>query len=188
VRPVDGKIRLIHSAAGQRYRKLENFVEAMKDAPDWLSLDMIVMPNEPDYVAELKAQAAAVPSITFRDPVPYKELVRTLGEYDVSIVFLPPTNFNLKNALPNKFFEAVQARVGLIVGPSPAMVGLVREYGLGAITEDFTAGSLRETLHALTPETINGWKNAADAAAGPLSAESQMSVWESAIADIAARA
>ncbi len=184
VRPVGEKIRLIHSAAGQRYRKLENFVEAMKDAPDWLSLDMIVMPNEPDYVAELKAQAVSVPSIRFRDPVPYKELVRTLSDYDVSIVFLPPTNFNLKNALPNKFFEAIQARIGLIVGPSPAMVGLVEEHGLGAITNDFSAASLRETLLALTPETILGWKHAADAAARPLSAESQVEVWESAIAGI----
>ncbi|SDK78140.1 glycosyltransferase [Arthrobacter sp. ok362] len=185
-RPVGEKVRLIHSAAGQRYRKLENFVEAMKDAPEWLSLDMIVMPNEPDYVAELKAQAASVPSITFRDPVPYKELVATLSEYDVSVVFLPPTNFNLKNALPNKFFEAVQARIGLIVGPSPAMVGLVREYGLGAITKDFSAASLRETLWSLTPEVIDGWKRAADEAARPLSAESQVAVWDAAIAEIAA--
>lgn len=184
VRPVGEKIRLIHSAAGQRYRKLENFVEAMKDAPDWLSLDMIVMPNEPDYVAELKAQAENVPAITFRDPVPYKELVKTLSDYDVSVVFLPPTNFNLKNALPNKFFEAVQARIALIVGPSPAMVGLVQEHGLGAITEDFSASSLRQTLLALTPEAINGWKQGADTAAKALSAESQVEVWDSAIADI----
>lgn len=187
VRAVGEKVRLIHSAAGQRYRKLENFIEAMKDAPEWLSLDMIVMPNEPDYVAELKAQASTVPSITFRDPVPYKQLVATLSEYDVSVVFLPPTNFNLKNALPNKFFEAVQARIGLIVGPSPAMVGLVRQYGLGAITEDFSAESLRTTLRSLTPSVIEGWKHAADAAAKPLSAESQVVVWRDAIALIASR-
>ncbi|MDJ0312984.1 glycosyltransferase [Arthrobacter sp. H35-D1] len=186
VKPVGEKVRLIHSAAGQRYRKLENFIEAMKDAPEWLTLDMIVMPNEPDYVAELKALAAAVPAITFRDPVPYRDLVATLGEYDVSVVFLPPTNFNLKNALPNKFFEAVQARIGLIVGPSPAMMGLVREYGLGAITEDFSAESLRKTLLSLTPAAITEWKRAADAAANPLSAEAQVSVWEAAIARIAA--
>lgn len=185
VRLVGETVRLIHSAAGQRYRKLENFIEAMKDAPEWLSLDMIVMPNEPDYVAELKAQAASVPSISFREPVPYKQLVSTLSEYDVSVVFLPPTNFNLKNALPNKFFEAVQARIGLIVGPSPAMVGLVEEYGLGAITEGFSAESLRRTLWALTPESINTWKRAADAAARPLSAESQIAVWDAAIAKIA---
>lgn len=180
-------VRLIHSAAGQRYRKLENFVEAMKGAPDWLKLDMIVMPNEPDYVAELKALARDVPAISFREPVPYKQLVATLSDYDVSLVFLPPTNFNLENALPNKFFEAVQARIGLIVGPSPAMVELVSEYGLGAVTEDFTAESLRRTLHSLTPATIDQWKRAADAAAKPLSAEHQVQGWAKAIAKIAGK-
>ena len=184
VRPVGRPVRLIHSAAGQRYRKLENFIDAMRDAPDWLTLDMIVMPNEPDYVAELKQQAAAVPAVRFRDPVPYSQLVSTLSEYDVSLVFLPPTNFNLKNALPNKFFEAVQARIGLIVGPSPAMVALVEQHGLGAVTADFTAASLRETLHGLTAEKISEWKHAADAAARPLSAESQVLGWQAAVEGI----
>lgn len=185
VKPVGASVRMIHSAAGQRYRKLENFVEAMKGAPDWLSLDMIVMPNEPDYVAELKEKAASVTAITFRDPVPYRELVRTLTEYDVSLVFLPPTNFNLENALPNKFFEAIQARLGLIVGPSPAMVALVEEYGLGAVTADFSVESLRTTLFGLTPEIIEGWKNHANSAAHALSADAQVLGWKSAIQLIA---
>jgi len=125
-----------------------------------------------------------VPAIRFRDPVPYSQLVSTLSEYDVSLVFLPPTNFNLKNALPNKFFEAVQARIGLIVGPSPAMVALVEQHGLGAVTPDFSAASLRETLHGLTAEKIAEWKAAADAAARPLSAESQVLAWQQAVDDI----
>jgi hypothetical protein len=125
-----------------------------------------------------------VPAIRFRDPVPYSQLVATLSEYDVSLVFLPPTNFNLKNALPNKFFEAVQARIGLIVGPSPAMVALVEQYGLGAVTADFSADSLRTTLHGLTAEKISEWKRAADAAARPLSAESQVLAWQKAVEEI----
>ena len=92
-RPVGETIRLIHSAAGQRYRKLENLIEAMRSVPSGVELDMIVMPNEPDYVAELKQAAADVPAVKFRDPVPYAELVRTLSEYDVSLVFLPPDEF-----------------------------------------------------------------------------------------------
>ncbi|MBT1003038.1 glycosyltransferase [Paenarthrobacter sp. DKR-5] len=188
VHPVGEKIRLIHSAAGQRYRKIENFIEAMRTAPDWLTLDLIVMPNEPDYVAELRELAEGVPGVKLRDPVPYKELVRTLSEYDVSIVFLPPTNFNLRNALPNKFFEAVQARLGVIVGPSPAMVALVERYGFGGVTEDFSAAKLSETLHSLTPELVATWKKAADAAAVPLSAESQVRLWEEKIAHLAQKA
>ncbi len=187
-RAVGKTIRLIHSAAGQRYRKLENFIEAMRGAPEWLHLDMIVMPNEPDYVGELKALAAGVPGISFRDPVPYKDLVATLSAYDVSIVFLPPTNFNLQNALPNKFFEAVQARLGVIVGPSPAMATLVEQFGFGHVTPDFSASTLRMALLDLTPEKVEGWKAASDKAAVPLSAEEQNKTWEGAIARIAASA
>lgn len=187
-RPVGQAIRLIHSAAGQRYRKLENFVEAMREAPEWLTLEMIVMPNEPDYVAELKEKAKGVAGISFLDPVPYAQLVATLQSYDVSIVFLPPSNFNLANALPNKFFEAVQARLGVIVGPSPAMVSLVEEYGFGTVTADFTVESLRTTLESLTPALVDGWKQAAHKAAHALSAEQQVKLWETSIAKIAGSA
>lgn len=185
VHPVGTTVRLVHSGAAQRYRQLGRLIEAMADAPEWLTLDMIVMPNEPDYLEELKNLAAAVPSVRFREPVPYTELVSTMGEYDVSIVFFPPTTFNLRHTLPNKFFEAVQARIGLITGPSPAMVPLMNKYGLGAVTPDFSADSLRETLHGLTADKIAEWKKAADAAARPLSAESQVLAWQKAVDDIA---
>jgi len=179
--PVHAPIRLIHSAAGQRYRKLENFIELMREAPAGVTLDMIVMPNEPDYVAELKAMGAGVPGLTFRDPVPYDRLVETLAEYDVSMTFLPPTNFNLAHALPNKFFEAVQARLGLIIGPSPEMVSILQQYGLGAVVPDFSVASLRALVASLTPDLVAGWKEAADRAAEELSSEAQQQGWEQAI-------
>jgi hypothetical protein len=153
----------------------------MRDAPANVTLDMIVMPNEPDYVAEIKELGAGVPGLTFRDPVPYAQLVDTLAEYDVSMTFLPPTNFNLAHALPNKFFEAVQARLGLIIGPSPEMVSILEQYGLGAVVPDFSVESLRKVVAELTPETVAQWKQAANAAAHDLSAEAQQAQWVEAI-------
>ncbi len=179
--PVHSPIRLIHSAAGQRYRRLENFIEVMKDAPPNVTLDLIVMPHEPDYVDELKKLGEGVPGLTFREPVPYARLVDTLAEYDVSMTFLPPTNFNLAHALPNKFFEAVQARLGLIIGPSPEMVAILTQYGLGEIVPDFTVESLRSVIADLTPEKVASWKQAADAAAKDLSAEAQQATWKTSI-------
>ena len=183
-RPVGETIRLIHNGAGQRYRKLENLIEAMRRAPSGVELDIFVMPNEPDYVAELKQAAADVPAVRFRDPVPYTELVQTSSDYDVSLVFLPPTTFNLEHALPNKFFEAVQARLGVVVGPSPSMVEIVKEYGFGTVTPDFSPSALAATIQSLDREQIMEWKRAADRAAGPLAAESQVKIWEAAIRDL----
>jgi len=107
--------------------------------------------------------------------------VDTVAEYDVSISVIPPTNFNLAHALPNKFFEAVQGRTGLVIGPSPAMQDLLERYGLGAVTRDFSAGALREVLTALTPGQVDEWKRHADKAAGELSSEHQNLGWQRAV-------
>ncbi len=180
--PVHSPIRIVHSAAGQRYRRLETFVDLMRHAPPGIELDLIVVPNEPSYVAELKRLGAGVSGLRFRDPVPYPELVATLAEYDLALTFLPPTNFNLANALPNKFFEAVQARIGLVIGPSPEMARILTEYGLGAITADFSVESLRGVLAELDPATITEWKRAAHSAARALSSEEQVRGWTQPIA------
>ena len=45
----------------------------------------------------------------------------------------PPINFNNKLALPNKLFDYVQARLGVLIGPSPEMVHYVEEYDLGEV-------------------------------------------------------
>ncbi|WP_240691672.1 glycosyltransferase [Arthrobacter sp. CAU 1506] len=183
-RPTGEKIRMIYSSAGQRYRKIEDIMEAMRGAPEHLELDLIVMPNEPAYVAELKALGEELPRVRFREPVPYDQLVDTVAEYDVAISIIPPTNFNLAHALPNKFFEAVQARTGLIIGPSPAMETLLRRHGLGAVTADFSPAALVEVLKTLTPEMVDGWKANAHAAARELSSEHQIKGWEQAVASL----
>lgn len=185
VSPTGEAIKIIYSGAGQRYRKIELIIEAMRGIGENVQLDFLVMPNEPDYVNELRLLSDPLPNVNFIDTVPYEQLVPLMRNYDIGMCFLPNSTFNLQNALPNKFFEAVQARIGIIVGPSPAMVSLVNEYGIGTVTEDFTVETLHKTLASLTPQDIAAWKIAADAAAKPLSAESQMVVWEQAVGRIA---
>lgn len=180
-RAVGDTIRLIHSTAGQRYRRLEYFIDVMKDAPPNVILDLIVMPNEPDYVTELRKLGQHVDGLRFLEPVPYPQLVDTLAEYDVALSFVPPTTFNLAHALPNKFFEAVQARLGIIIGPSPEMMSILNEYQLGAITDDFEVESLQKVIRNLDQHTVTTWKAASHAAARVLSSENHVRAWDDAI-------
>ena len=53
------------------------------------------------------------------------ELPRMANDYDVGLYLLPPTNFNQRYALPNKFFEFIQGRLAIAIGPSPEMAKLV---------------------------------------------------------------
>jgi hypothetical protein len=134
------------------------------------------------------ARVAALPAVTVHPPVPYPELSRALNRFDVGVYILPPVNFNNAWALPNKFFDFVQARLGVVLGPSPEMAALVRRHGLGVVSDDFTAESFARSLDALTPESVDAFKAASHAVAQELSADTQVQVWAEAVAAIADRA
>ena len=65
-----------------------------------------------------------------------------LNQFDIGIYILPPKNFNLINALPNKFFEFVQARLAIITSPNKEMKFLIEKYNLGGISKDYSPRSM----------------------------------------------
>ncbi|QNN81855.1 glycosyltransferase family 1 protein [Brachybacterium sp. Z12] len=185
-RPTQGTIRLLHTGVARANRRLESMIEALRGAPEGFTLDLMLVPSEPGYIEALRQRAADVPAVSFRDPVAYTELVETVAEYDVSIVVFPATTFNLEHSLPNKLFEAVQARTAVLVGPSPDMAELVRGHGIGEVLAGADAEALRTALTSMTPQDVDRWKQASDAAAQELSSEHQVSGWSRAIARLAA--
>lgn len=185
VTPCGSPIRLVHSGAALRDRKLEIMVDALEQTTANVTLDLFVTPNDPAYVAELRERSKTLASLTVHDPVPYRELITRLHDYDAGVFVLEPVNFSYRWALPNKLFDFVQARLGMIVGPSPEMVDLVNDYDLGAVADSFTATSLAHQFDRLTPERVQTWKSAADRAAAELSSETQVQKWRDAIARLA---
>ncbi|MCO7274286.1 glycosyltransferase family 1 protein [Cellulosimicrobium cellulans] len=176
--PLDGAVRIVHPGASLRSRRLENMVRAVASSTADVRLTLFLTGNDPAYVAELRTLAEGLGGrVRVEDAVPHDELLAVVNSYDVGIHVLPPTVTNNALALPNKFFDYVQARVGVVVGPTPAMAGLVREHGLGAVTDGFDADAIRAVVDELTPERVAGWKRAAAAAARELSAEAQLPVW-----------
>lgn len=174
-------IRLVHSGACLRDRNIGAIVDAVERTRSRVALDLYLTPNDPQYLEELKKRAQRSKRIVVRDPVPYERLSATLNGFDVGIHILPPVSFNNRWALPNKFFDYIQARLGVIIGPSPEMVNVMRGRGIGAIADDFTVESLVTELDALNVETVDSWKRAADAAASELSSEKQVAIWAAAI-------
>jgi hypothetical protein len=186
--PVSRPVRLVHSGLARRNRALEVMTEAVERTHSDVTLDLYLMANDPEYLAELRERTASSTRVTVREPVPHEQLVTTLAGYDVGLFVLPPQNFNYLWTLPNKFFDFVQARLGIIVGPSPEMAGLVEQHALGAVTAGFTTEELVLTLDALEPAQVAAWKNAAHAVARDLSGERQLQGWTRAVAELARRA
>jgi hypothetical protein len=184
VKPVGTPIRLVHSGASLRNRRLETLVDAVAATSTEVSLDLYLMGNDPKYVEELRARASD--RVRVLDPLPYSQLIGRLNQYDVGIHVIAPTNFNNRWSLPNKFFDYVQARLGLIIGPSVEMQRLLEGHGLGAVSADFGAPALAKVLDSLNPEQVQSWKTNSAASAHALSAETQIVVWDNAICKLLA--
>lgn len=179
--PTGSPIRLVHSGAGLRDRNISQLVEAVEASSADVTLDLYLTRNDPGYVSELTHRAASSQRVTVHDPVPYRSLMGILNRYDVGLHVLPPVSFNNTWALPNKFFDYVQARLGIIIGPSPEMARILRERGLGEVTSDFSTPALTAALDGLTPARVRAWKEASASAAHELSAEVQVGIWDRAI-------
>lgn len=183
--PVQNPIRLVHSGNAQPSRQLELIMNAVAESSADVTLDLLLMPNDVVYLEELTRLAERLgPRVNVLAPLPQRELVRALNSYDVGIHVLPPTSFNNANALPNKFFDYVQARLGLIIGPSPEMARVLGQHGFGAVAEGFTVSEIKAAIDTLTVETVSEWKNRSDKASGALSADAQIDVWVAAIANL----
>ncbi|MCK2036311.1 glycosyltransferase family 1 protein [Microbacterium sp. SSW1-49] len=173
--PVGDVIRLVHSGGAARSRLLEVMIEAAVRTTSNVTLDFyLVADHDRAYVRELEQLAKGSDRVRINDAVTFEELVPTLSRYDVGLCMIPPTTFNHMWCLPNKFFDFLQARLGIVTGPSPEMARIVEQEGLGVVTEDFSVESLTSTLDALDPAVIDGWKQASDAAAGEYSGEQEL--------------
>lgn len=178
--PIGDPIRLVHAGNGVPDR-LETMLAGMDRLTGGATLDLYLIDTGDGYTAELKRRYANDPRIRVHDPLPTDRIVAELNSYDVGVYVLPPISFNFERALPNKFFDFLQARLALVVGPSPDMAALVHEHRLGVVTGDFTSGSFATTIEHLTPAAVAEAKQASDRAAATLCAERQVGGWLRAI-------
>ena len=170
--PVEEKrIRLVHQGHAFRRRKLEEMIDMMGMLDARFTLDLILRVSDDRYLRELKERAGNDPRIIFREALRADEIVAAINEYDIGIYIMPPSNFNMENALPNKLFQFIQARLGVAIGPTPEMAKLVKDYRCGVVARDFSAKSLAKELNSLGAEDVRRFKKQASIAAGELNYE-----------------
>jgi glycosyltransferase involved in cell wall biosynthesis len=169
-RPVDDNIRLIHFGGADPARQLEKMIEMMSYLDERFSLELMLVGGD-SYVRELKRLAGADSRIRFRPPVAMQKLVEVASEADVGVILYSDDNPQLRYSLPNKFFEYIQARLAVAVGPSPEMAKIVRRFECGIVGPTFEARDLANLLSAMDKSTLRQFKKNADSAAQKLSAE-----------------
>ena len=163
------KITLVHHGYAAVERGIDIMLDAMLEADERFHLVLMVLGNDQSMAPLRSHPAMAAGRATFREPVGVTEVARALNEYDLELIFFPPRFPNNKYALPNKFFEAVQGRLGVVIGDSPEIAPFVKEHGLGLMVDGWTGTDLAAALNKLSAEDIMALKRASHAAAKELS-------------------
>lgn len=133
-------IRLIHHGTILPGRKIEKMISIVEQAGIHFSLDIMGVPNPHamDYFNKIKDLCSQTNNIRLIPPVKFNEIVPHINQYDCGIYLLEPSNFNNFNALPNKLFEFIQAKLAIIVSPSPEMSQIVSHYNIGQVASNFS--------------------------------------------------
>ncbi len=164
-------LKFIHHGVPNPDRKLEIMVEAFRLLGDNYSLDLMLVQNESAYYKSLVNLTSGISNVRLIPAVQYSEIIPFISQYDLALYSLAPLSFNNRMALPNKFFEFVQARLPMIIGPSPVMSRYVTKYDIGKVAEDFGPESLAETIRSLSKEDLINFRLNLEVAAQELSME-----------------
>jgi glycosyltransferase involved in cell wall biosynthesis len=182
----EGRIRLVHSGGAVPGRNIEALIEAVRLLDDRFTLDLYLVPARDGgrYLDGLRALIAREPRVTLHPPVPTTELVDTLNAYDVGIYCLPRLTPNHWLMLPNKIFDFVQARLGVVFASAPETDRLITEHDVGAIAPSASARALADTLAPLTTDRVREIKANASQAAKELSSAEDAAVTRAVVAKL----
>lgn len=168
-------IKIIHHGAAMPNRKIEVMIDMMQYLGNEYELNMMLVVNgesQHDYLDKLRTKALDVgKKIHFLETVSTNQIPMLINSFDIGLYILEPSGFNELYALPNKFFEFIQARLCLAVSPNPEMSSIVNQSKLGIVSKDYTAQSMATAIEQLSLEDIFAYKSNADLYAWEYSAD-----------------
>lgn len=108
----------------------------------------------------------ATDRVFFHEKVPVGDIVEFISSFDLGLaIFDASKEENMRLAMPNKFFEYIQARLGVVTSSNVSMKSFCDKFSCGISIDEFTAEALALTLRNLTPKQIMSMKLGSDRAA-----------------------
>lgn len=164
-RVVQGTIRIIHHGICNRFRNLEDMIRLMTRLDERFTLDLMLVKTDVRSYSKITRLAARTPRVSVIEPVSYEEIIPKLNEYDLGLCMFAPSTPTLQCALPNKFFEFMQAKLCICTWPSTEIREIVTNTGCGVVSDDFSVESMAAILNRLSSDDIRQKKlRSADAA------------------------
>lgn len=167
----NSNLELIYHGLISPDRESFNLLEIAKDLKENITLNLIALSNHPSFLQDFYSQAQKIPSIRLHQARELSDIIPFTNSFDLGIITLKPNGFNNTHALPNKFFEYIQARLGVISTPLPSLAPFIEKYGIGKVAKDFQTSSLIELINSLSKEEVEGFKSNANLASPILSTQ-----------------
>ena len=161
-------IRMVHHGRVGLSRKLHRLIEVAQQLGPEFSLDLYLVGSR-FQKARLRHMCRKSENVRIMPPVDFEDIHAMLEDYDIGVMLFEPFNENLRNILPNKFFEFINAGLAVASGPSPEIERIVEEFGCGVISEDFSVESMVHVLSGLTPKAVDAYRERSLIAASALS-------------------
>tara|TARA_B100000131_G_scaffold310790_1_gene342840 strand:- start:744 stop:1436 length:693 start_codon:yes stop_codon:yes gene_type:complete len=161
---IDNEILVYHGKASIA-RGLEVFVESLKFLNESAHIALIVNLEEP-FIKDLKELAlkvtrsrpGAFERLHFLPYVPAEDLPEYLSTADIAVIPLLPTG-NHEVAMPNKLFEAIQAKLPVLSSERRALTEFITANGIGLVYTDNDPNELAAAANTML-ENLEHYKQA----------------------------
>ncbi|MCB9064626.1 MAG: hypothetical protein H6551_05705 [Chitinophagales bacterium] len=171
-------IKLIHHGIANRNRQLELMISVADKVPkDKFEFYFMLVPSPYDtaYFEQLKAEIEKRSNCFLLEPVPTTEIAPSISKFDLGFyLYNNKENFNMQHYLPNKLYEFIQARLGVVIGPYVEMKRVVDDYKIGIVVGDNDVDKVAEVLATISKEDVVGYKRNTISAAVALKGENEI--------------
>ena len=157
---VERPFKIVYLGVAHPLRKLEDFIYACTASRNSIELHFYLV-GDPGYIDKLKKASSGNPSILIHEPVLFEDIHSTLIQYDLGWCYFSPATENISKALPNKYFDYIQAGLGVICGPNLDMIRESSPWGFGIFSQEFSQVELVQLLNSLSAAKIEELKRAA---------------------------
>ncbi len=157
-----GKIRLAYSGMYGPSRKVKEIIQAMDLLPSAYELHLLIA-NQSEELKRVLQKSASAHRIFLHPAVSLNVVSRFLNQFDIGVHLMSANNFNNDNALPNKYFQYIQARLVTVFGPLSEIGAFTRQYDTGIILDAYTENDLASSILKLSVDDISRIKKNNDA-------------------------
>jgi len=150
-------IELVYHGNSGKGRPLRTYIQAVRRTTSPINLNFMVRIGflHKNYLKFYSQLLGVQHRVMWHDLVGVSEIVGAVQKYDVELAWFPPISRNMHLSLGNKFFEAVQGHLALVIGESPSMENLVEKYDLGFIARGWKLANLVATLDSLNRKDVD---------------------------------